>query len=202
MNCTRQAQAQISSGFQSDRPLQYAPEDPWTRSRLFKAQTKHYGFGYNCDGEECKRNSPYICWKNNSENDLPARKGWRQRLSQTAAEVKQRIADGNCVKCEQADPCLRCEQRKCGGCCDCQSSSRVEFASGPMDDIERIAHESLVPQPPYEEIDIVSTETMSTNADRISRPQRRSLLPESKSIHQVTAPARVAGLESLDIRVK
>ena len=97
--------AQAIDDYKRDRPFQYTPCDPWSRSKLFNRQTKHSGFSYNCDGEESKRNSPYICWKTHYENDIPARVGWWQRLNVTAADVKQRIAEGSCNTCQEATSC-------------------------------------------------------------------------------------------------
>ena len=117
--------AQAIDDYKHDRPFQYAPSDPWTRSHLFNRHTKHSGFAYNCDGEECKRNSPYICWKTHCENDLPARVGWWNRLNRTAAEVKQRIADGSCTtSCQETASC-KCHQTSntCGGCSDCAAGA-------------------------------------------------------------------------------
>ena len=42
---------------------QYCSEDPWIRGRIWLKQTGHFGWFYNCDCEEDKRKSPYICWK-------------------------------------------------------------------------------------------------------------------------------------------
>lgn len=115
--------AQVLNDYKHERLFQYAPGDPWTRSNLFNRHTKHHGFAYNCDGEECKRNSPYICWKTHHEDDLPHRTGWWQRLNQTVGDIKQRIADGSCTACAQTDPCQRCQQSSsCGGCCPCETS--------------------------------------------------------------------------------
>ncbi len=196
MNCPQQAHGQISQANKAAPSSQYAPGDPWTRSKLFRVQTKHYGFGYNCDDEECKRNSPYICWKHQADHDLPARKGWWQRLSQTAAEVKQRIADGNCVKCAEADPCLRCQQQKCGGCCDCSRLTGLEIATSNTDKIKPPHPEFVVPRPPLEASDFASSETWQPT------DKAKSLLSRLNSPQQTSAPAHVAGLEGLDIRVE
>ena len=117
--------AQAIDDYKNDRPFQYAPCDPWTRSHLFNRQTKHSGLAYNCDGEESKRNSPYICWKTHYENDLPTRVGWWNRLSRTAAEVKQRIADGSCTtSCQETSSC-KCRQTSCtsSGCSSCATAT-------------------------------------------------------------------------------
>jgi len=45
-----------------DPPTSYTPADPWVRGHVFRSQTGHAGFFYNCDHEEDKRFSPYIDW--------------------------------------------------------------------------------------------------------------------------------------------
>lgn len=111
---------QVFKDYKHDRPFQYAPNDPWTRSNLFHRHTKHYGLTYNCDGEECKRNSPYIYWKTHHENDLPQRTGWWQHISQTASAIKQRIADGACMEHSTAITSQICQQcQSVNGCQNC-----------------------------------------------------------------------------------
>jgi len=205
---------QVLNDAKNELPFQYAPDDPLNRSKLFNKQTKHYGLGYNCDSEEYKRNSPHICWKSYSEKDLPSRTGWWQRFNRTVAEVKQRIADGSCIRCAEEDPCQRCQQGKCGGCCDCKcssgvaisndiaTSSRLEIPPHEIDNSNNFTQAPVTPRPPYEDFDVVSTETLQPTVKRTSLPRRESLLSESKSNRRVEAPVRVAGLESLDIRVK
>ncbi len=186
VNCPQQAHGQVSHTINAAPSLQYAPGDPWTRGKLFNLQTKHFGFGYNCDDEECKRNSPYICWKNQTADDLPTRKGWWQRLSQTTAEIKQRIADGNCVQCAEADPCIGCQQQKCGGCCDGQCSNESPFVStGAISPQTQAAEETLAFEAPIQ-----------TTAMRIENKQTI----EQRQPSPIRPPTRTAGLESLDIR--
>lgn len=86
-------------------PIAYSPSDPDTRSKRFRMQTGHYGFFYNCDGEECKRNSPYICW--NSQHGPDWRNGWKKALRLDRHDVKQRIYDGACLsgQCNQCESC-------------------------------------------------------------------------------------------------
>lgn len=159
---------------------QYAPGDPWTRGKLFKAQTKHCGFGYNCDGEEQKRNSPYIYWKTQTAQDLPACKSCWQRLSQTAAEVKQRIADGNCVQCVQAAPCQSCQQANGGNHCDC------------LDCLDCLSASRSAVVAPDVVARLTENENEAAEAEQIPAP------PTTLK----TITPRTAGLESLDIRVK
>jgi hypothetical protein len=107
--------AQAINDYAGDRPLQYAANDPWTRSQIFKRHTKHAGFAYNCDGEECKRNSPYITYTTKPLTNLAAGTNWWQRTFQAVAEVKQRIADGSCA----SDAVCRCSSPSELGNGDC-----------------------------------------------------------------------------------
>jgi hypothetical protein len=103
-----QTQAQLIPALKTRRfesAYQYAPSDPWTRSKWIQVQTKHYGFFYNCDGEECKRNSPYINWKSHCETDLPPKKGCLDLLKSEIEEIKQRISDGGCGCSEPGCDC-------------------------------------------------------------------------------------------------
>ena len=69
----------------------YKPSDPWTRGKLYNIQTGNSGLFFNCDGEQAKRYSPYICWKPITEKALPTRKGIWNSIKQDIAEVKQRV---------------------------------------------------------------------------------------------------------------
>ena len=89
-------------------PITYSPIDPETRSKVFQAHTGHSGLFYNCDGEECKRNSPYICWKTNSESQFPPRRGWWRGAKLDLAEVRQRISDGAGEGCRPNCQCRDC----------------------------------------------------------------------------------------------
>jgi hypothetical protein len=88
--------------------VNYHPDDPWTRGKVYKLQAGYSGLFFNCDDEECKRYSPYICWKPDNEKMFPTRIGIWGHTKQTIAEVKQRIRDGagdcardcNCSKCQ------------------------------------------------------------------------------------------------------
>ena len=97
-----QAQAQLLPVFKAlktrrfEPPYQYSPTDPWTRSDAIQVQTKHYGYFYNCDDEECKRNSPYIKWENHLETDLSEKRNCFYLLKSNIDEIKQRISDGGC----------------------------------------------------------------------------------------------------------
>lgn len=94
------AQGQVLSAIATRRfepAYHYAPADPWIRTKATLAQTKHYGFFYNCDGEECKRNSPLITWRPHHETDLPPKTRWRTLIRQQLGEIRQRIDDGGCA---------------------------------------------------------------------------------------------------------
>lgn len=84
-------------------PIAYSPSDQDQRSKRLRLQTGHYGYFYNCDDEECKRNSPYICW--NSQHRADWYGGWRNALRKDRRDVIQRILDGSCAdgNCEQCE---------------------------------------------------------------------------------------------------
>ena len=119
--------------YRNERPFQYQPSDPWVRSKLFQAHTKHRGFFYNCDNEECKRQSPYICWKLHFENDLPTRMTWKQRIRHELGQVRQRIYDGAGM-CAEGCGCSEGNQSVSSGqCSDCQMISQK---TGPASETE------------------------------------------------------------------
>ena len=94
-----------------DAPVQYKVTDPWDRGRVFRNHIGHGGFFYNCDNEECKRNSPYLCFK--SEHRGPRESclaTWRRQL----AEVKWRLNAGGC--CTQKYPGADCDPDICLAC--------------------------------------------------------------------------------------
>lgn len=76
------------------QPTHYSPDDPWTRSAVYRNHVGHFGLFYNCDGEEAKRCSPYICWK--SQDNRQCQRGpWSAFLFDLAL-VQQRIRWGGC----------------------------------------------------------------------------------------------------------
>ncbi|MGI9496543.1 MAG: hypothetical protein ACR2NK_10850 [Mariniblastus sp.] len=100
----------------------YKPSDPWTRGKLYNIQTGNSGLFFNCDGEQAKRYSPYICWKPITEKALPTRKGIWNSIKQDIAEVKQRVRDGSC--CDLGCTCSDCHRaRKNGDIGGCASST-------------------------------------------------------------------------------
>lgn len=113
-------------------PYRYRPSDPWTRTLATTFQTGHIGKFYNCDGEEAKRNSPWITWKTHCERDLPTKVGCLDRWRCQIAEVKQRIADGACCtaspcsdECVTALPRMAPERERCTSCEVCLSGQSV-----------------------------------------------------------------------------
>lgn len=93
-------------------PIQYSPADPWTRSKVFNAHTGNSGRFYNCDGEQCKRNSPYIYWRAHCEPDLPPRRGLWGGLKIDAAKVCQRYRDGAGACAAENCQCETCTQQR------------------------------------------------------------------------------------------
>lgn len=92
---------------------QYQPCDPWTRSVIWQIHTGHRGWFYNCDGEEKKRFSPYICWKN---GEWPwTGESCRDSLRRDICGIKQRISDGSC-ECQGAHKCDRNPPCNCQHC--------------------------------------------------------------------------------------
>lgn len=96
--------------YRDERIYNYTPTDPNFRGKVFRVHTKHYGAFYNCDGEENKRNSPYICWKPHHERVFPPRLGFKENLRRDIAEITQRINDGGCGTCAQGCDCAECQQ--------------------------------------------------------------------------------------------
>lgn len=92
---------------------QYRPDDPWTRGRIWLRQTGHFGLFYNCDCEEKKRNSPFICWKK-SDSPFPGGRLLKS-LQSDWWDMRQRILDGTeccCGDRRKREPGKSCH---CGG---------------------------------------------------------------------------------------
>jgi hypothetical protein len=106
----KQAKADYFSG-----PIQYSPDDPWVRSKIFQAHTGHAGHFYNCDDEECKRYSPYIKWTTNCEPQWPQHLGIIRCIRMDIDKIRQRINRGSCG-CD--DCCETCQNEVC----TCQNS--------------------------------------------------------------------------------
>lgn len=113
----------------------YSPDDPWTRSRIWRRHTGHFGKFYNCDCEEQKRYSPYICWKN---ADCPfVDEGWLFHKQRTRQRIRQRIADGSCAcGCQAHHAATNCS------CDTCRSGMAQSDPSQPsaQNSSRRVAH--------------------------------------------------------------
>jgi hypothetical protein len=123
--------AKIKADFSNDAPIQYSPSDPRTKSRLFNLQTGQAGAFYNCDGEEDKRCSPYICWKTGC-GDRFHRTFWDVlNWKKDRAEIAQRICDGAGACCSGGSSCNTCQQsavievapQTTSGCSSCVAAS-------------------------------------------------------------------------------
>ncbi len=100
-------------------PVQYSPSDPWTKGKVFNYQTGHAGLFSDCDDEECKRYSPYICWKMQHKSPAPLRRGLLRGMVIDVNAVKQRIRDGAGECCGQPGcTCHQCRQHASD--CGCQ----------------------------------------------------------------------------------
>lgn len=88
-------------------PRSYSPDDPWTMGRILRIQVGHGGFFYNCDYEECKRQSPYINW-NCQNGDCQAARPVRSVINQQLEEIKQRVRWGSCNECGAAQGSCEC----------------------------------------------------------------------------------------------
>jgi hypothetical protein len=94
-----------------DAPVRYQPTDPWDRGVIFRNQTNHGGLFYNCDQEECKRDSPYICWKSATTGRQSNLDYWRRQ----AAKLKWRVNAGKC--CDPGPyPGCQCDPAVCLAC--------------------------------------------------------------------------------------
>ena len=79
-------------------PRHFSPDDPWTMGKLLRTEVGFGGLFFNCDYEECKRNSPYITW-NCQSSDCCRRHLVHDTVHQQLGEVKQRIRWGSCATC-------------------------------------------------------------------------------------------------------
>jgi hypothetical protein len=134
--------------YRSNTPRNYTPTDPNERGRIFNMHTGHAGAFYNCDDEEAKRNSPYICWKGTYQKSTPHRGLWRG-LKMDIAEVKQRIHDGGCGTCQGDCECQACTQpaqHQPSDCFVCQNGGAdvVEAEQVVVAQTERVRQSSTV----------------------------------------------------------
>jgi len=112
----------LRKDYRLDAPIQYQPNDPFVRGRVYKNHVGHAGLFYNCDNEECKRNSPYICWK--GENRACDEKGislWRRQLD----EAIWRFRVGKC--CDEPYPGCPCEPGVCLACNTHSGAADIDY---------------------------------------------------------------------------
>lgn len=150
--------------YRHDSVFNYQPDDPEFRSKMFKIHTGHYGKFYNCDGQEDKRYSPYICWKTHHENNFPTKMGIRERIGYDIAEVKQRLIDGagacqvgcRCNDCIAVDPV----QNSCN-CAECNlPASNNSTTKGSMASSRHQSYNAHTKLPP-----IVSKQAARINSN-------------------------------------
>ena len=114
--------AQNDGGIARLTSAAYQPNSPVVENRLFGLQTGHYGFFYNCDREEDKRNHPAICWRGADAEQLPRRIGCLARVRHEVAQASRRILDGMCDT-----GCSNCQQQRKPSCArpNCLAESMV-----------------------------------------------------------------------------
>ena len=121
--------AQSESGIARLTSAAYQPSSPVVENRLFGLQTGHYGFTYNCDREEDKRNHPAICWQRADADQLPKRMGCLARVRHEVAQVSRRILDGMCDT-----GCCNCQQQRkpACACAKCVAQQDVIESTAPV----------------------------------------------------------------------
>lgn len=179
-----QAAAQVVRKSGGDPVVKYQPSDPWKRGRIFNIQTGNSGLFYNCDGEQAKRCSPYICWKRDDEPMLPPLfepvKMWKEQLD----TVRQRVSDGSCrdLGCSCAD-CRKARRNgQMGGCAACrQAAARhprlSKTATAKSSDVESAVVKTALTQP-----EVVK----SGHGTKYGLVQGK--IVEPKTPHQIEAP--------------
>ena len=120
--CDAQLLSKIRSEYGKDSVLNYGPADPSFRSRLFNLHTGQSGAYYNCDGEENKRNSPYIKWKTVRGASFPPLFWDIRQWKADRAEIAQRICDGGCCNPSAKKGGLLKKRSRCSCCETCDSN--------------------------------------------------------------------------------
>ncbi|MFK7766008.1 MAG: hypothetical protein AB8B55_02115 [Mariniblastus sp.] len=131
--------------YKGDRVFNYQPNDPWYRGKLFNIHTKHYGMFYNCDGEEAKRNSPYLCWKAHHEKDFPTRYRALDIARYDLAIIQRRIRDG-AGDCIQGCECQSCQSAPVASSCNCTECQGGQMQGGEqIGEIEYLSQRESTP---------------------------------------------------------
>ena len=174
----RTIQAQHDGGIARLTSEAYAPDSPVRENRLFQYQTGHYGFAYNCDGEECKRNNPAICWRKADQCQLPERMGCLERIRHEAAQVRRRILDGACASdCEVCQQSNRQPTTRSCGCGNCLANQHKSAANSEIASVANVPAEQPRSSGGQRLVDQSKTkQAVSTvvAAEPVSKSRRRS----------------------------
>ena len=184
----KEAYAQDDGGIARLSSEAYAPDSPVRENQLFRYQTGHYGFAYNCDGEECKRNNPAICWRKADQCQLPKRMGCLERIRHEAAQVSRRILDGTC------DPgCQTCKQEKrhVSRTCGCTGCRAKQHHATANQSTHSLASTALAPTAS------ASTEPVSANGPRSGLLSVTSLEFSSQAVELNPGEVIVGDIEIL-----
>ncbi len=183
--------------FVVNNPRSYGPDDPWTTGKIFYNRIGHGGLFYNCDGEECKRHSPYIEW-NRQSTRCHRKAPVASTIVQQLCEVRQRIRWGAC-----------CDDGSCGSYAESALGSGYFVA----DDVETVTEPVLVgdtatPTPPAEMTQLLQMDPVPMPAteppvamDSVSAPQADDStvraaepLPELQPSQQSSGTPRIGQL--------
>ena len=187
--CKAQTLQKLRSEF-GEGHLPYAPRDPDTRSGLLNKQTGHSGLFYNCDGEECKRFSPHICWKSAESSRLHLACKDIFNWCRDRSEIAQRICDGagGCCKSGSCDGCQQGCCRSQGttkrpghGCSDClamREHPQQQNVSGCVG----LIRDEAVSQSPARVEDVVSSLPLETTKAEPKPVRTSSLLDRAHSL--------------------
>lgn len=104
-----------------EKPFQFSPDDPWTRSEVYRLQAGYSGLFFNCDGQEDKRCSPYICWKDTCDLSLFPRRSLVGIWVKDWRNTRQRVIDGAGACCGKGCQCAKCKKQGCSENADLQS---------------------------------------------------------------------------------
>ena len=111
-SCNTVSAQTLRKDYVVDAPVQYQVTDPWDRGRVFRNHIGHGGFFYNCDNEQCKRDSPFLCFKSENRGKRPS---CLQQIRRQLAEAKWRLDAGGCG-CPGNYPGCDCEPGICLAC--------------------------------------------------------------------------------------
>ena len=190
---SQEVHAQDDGGIAQLSSAAYAPDSPVRENQLFRYQTGHYGFAYNCDGEENKRNNPAICWRKADQCQLPRRMGCLERVRHEAAQVSRRILDGMCDSgCEN---CRR-QKRQVSQSCGCASCLAKQDATTnqPTHSSTLIASEQSLPE---QTVASVEREPVSNNRRRSGLVSMTRLASSTEQVEWAAGQSVTSGKEVL-----